>query len=399
MILHVVAILLILGLAYLLMMQGLFSSLIMAVCSIFSLAVATALFSWFAATTELYKLQPTIAEAVSFSLLFAGPLIGLRFLADKFIRSDIYFDVIVDRAGGAIFGLFSGTVMVGALLVVIQLAPFGRVVWGDFSPFTDALRRDKRVAPFFPDDFVVGFGKCISAGSMSAGETWADQHDNLLLEAFCARNTAGRNGRTDVTPGAIQSVTAYDASNWAKAMENTDTPIPTNPVLDAHESTKVVVIRTAVNVSAADDPTPHWWRLPATHFRLLCREMQGNKKVYVSYYPVGYVYYDLDTKAVRAVLGPEDADGNIEPAKLILERPADAGVYGEEKYGTGKIPQDKINLVMDWIYVLPRSATPETLFFRRVDIADVPRSAGAFNPSALREYMLTTPPPDKKKRR
>jgi uncharacterized membrane protein required for colicin V production len=395
MILHLVAILMILGLAYLQMMQGFFSSVIMAVCTVFSAAVAVALFPWFAASTGLYTLQPSIADAVSFGLLFVGPLIGLRFLADKFIRGDIYFDMIVDRVGGAVFGLFSGTVMIGVLLVVIQLAPFGRVVWGDFAPYSDSLRRDKRVAPFFPDEFVVGFGEMISAGSMSADQKWTDQHDDLLLEAFCARNTAGREGRTDAAPGAIKSVALFDGDPWAKAVAGSDTPIPRNPVLDPAESSKVVVMRAEVNVSAADD-ADDWWRLPATHFRLLCRESLGRNKTSRSFYPVGYVYYDDDAKSVKAVIAPEGAENSIEPAKLILERPKDAGVYGDDKYGAGKISQDKINLVMDWIYVLPKSATPEALFFRRADAVKISGVTGAFTPSALREKMLTTPPPEDK---
>lgn len=392
MILYAIAVLLILGLAYLQMMQGLFSSLIMAVCSLFALAIASALFGWFAATTGLYEVQPSLAEAVSFALLFVGPLVGLRALADKYIRSDIYFNLIADRIGGAVFGLFAGVAMIGALLVVIQLAPYGGVVWGDFRPYRDTLQRDQRIVPFFPDEFVAGFGKRISSGSMSAGVKWEDVHDDLLLEAFCARNTAEKFGKRDTTRGALQSAVWYDADAWAGAMKATPTPIPPSPQLPPHEPSRVVVVRAALNVSAADDAEPHWWRLPATHFRLRCRTtMRGTAKKYISLYPVGYVYYDLAAKTVKAALAPENAEKQVEPARLILERPSEAGVYGEERYGRGTIPQEKINLVMDWIYVLPRSATPETLFFRRVDVLQ-PQSGGTFNPSALREKMLTTPP-------
>lgn len=398
MILHLVVLVMILGLAYLQMMQGLFSSIIMAVCTIFSAAVAVALFPWFASSTGLYSLQPTIADAVSFGLLFVGPLIGLRFLADKFVRDDIYFDMIVDRIGGAIFGLFSGTVMIGVLLVVIQLAPFGRVVWGDFQPYADTLRRDKRIAPFFPDEFVVGFGEMISAGSMSADETWTDRHDNLLREAFCARNTVGRHGRTDVTAGAIRSVTLYHADKWADAMDKTDTPVPPCPLREKHDPTKVVVVRVEVNVAAASNEKPFWWRLPATHFRLLCAK-PGTTKTYESFYPVGYVYNDAEAGGIKVVAAPEDAEGNTEPAKLIVMRPDRAGVYGDDRYGKGKIAQDKINLTVDWIYVLPKDVTPEALFFRRVDAVKTPAAVKTFTPSALKEKMLTNPLPEEKKRR
>ncbi|MBN1554543.1 MAG: CvpA family protein [Phycisphaerae bacterium] len=399
MIVYALAVIMILGFAYLQMMQGLFSSIIMAVCSVFSLAAAAALYPWLAGVTNLYTLQPSIADAVSFSLVFVAVLLGLRCLADKFIKGDIYFDVIVDRAGGAVFGLFSATVMVGVLLLVLQLAPFGRVIWGNFSPYSDSLRRDQRIVPFFADEFVVGFSELISAGSMSASEKLTDQHDDLLLEAFCARNTAGHKGKTDVAAGALKSVELFDAAPWAGAMEKTDTPIPSNPVLGEHEPTKVVVVRAEVNVSATDEPTPHWWRLPATHFRLLCVESTGGVKQHRSFYPVGYVYYDLDAKAFKVVAAPEGADNRPEPAKLILERPKESGVYGDDKYGQGKIAQDKINLVMDWIYVLPRNADPEALYFRRVEAVKTPKISGKFTPAALREKMLTTPTEEEKKAR
>jgi hypothetical protein len=165
-------------------------------------------------------------------------------------------------------------------------------------------------------------------------------------------------------------------------------------MLDAREPTKVVVMRVEVNISAGSNESPSWWRLPATHFRLLCRETTGREKTCESFYPVGYVYYDADAKSVKAVFGPEDVDGKVEPAKLILERPMLSGVYGNDRYGTGKVPQDKINMMIDWIYVLPKNAAPEALFFRRVDAVKTPVVSGTFNPSALREKMLTTPSPE-----
>ncbi|MCK5556833.1 MAG: hypothetical protein KAJ01_00530, partial [Candidatus Hydrogenedentes bacterium] len=100
MIIHIAVIALIFGIAYLQMTQGLFSSLVMAVCTVFSAGLAMILYERLGST--MYEVQPVIADAVSLTLLFVAPLFLLRYLADRFINKDILFNVYVDRVGGAV---------------------------------------------------------------------------------------------------------------------------------------------------------------------------------------------------------------------------------------------------------------------------------------------------------
>ncbi len=385
MIIHVMAILLILGIAYLQMTQGLFSSLIMAVCTVFSAGLAIILYEPLA--TTMYNVQPAIADGVSLALLFATSLFVLRYLADQFINKDILFDMYVDRVGGAIFGLLSGTFIIGVLLVVMQLLPFGRVVMGDYRPYNDSLLREKRLAPFFPDDCVVGFGKIISAGSMSGAQSLVQVHDDLLLEAFCTRNTANRHGRVDTEINALRFLGAYQYPDDARNINWEDLDkAPPNPLVPEEIPTKVLIVRVSVNVSATGDKND-WWRLPGTQFRLHCKE----KKTYHSYYPIGYLYYDTKTNGWRSALPPE-SDNVIKPAQLIVMRPKDVAGY-EDASGEGRIAAKDLNLVVDWVYRIPADAVPQTIYFRRVDGAKVKAVQEGFPQRELRGKALKSIPP------
>ena len=394
MIVHIMVIALIFGIAYLQMTQGLLSSLVMAVCTVFSAGLAMILYERLGST--MYEVQPVIADAASLTLLFVGPLFLLRYLADRFINKDILFNVYVDRVGGAVFGLLSGTVMIGVLLVVMQLLPFGRVLLGDYRPYSDSLLRDRRLAPFFPDDFVVGFGKMISAGSMSGSQSLGQAHDNLLLEAFCARNTAGRHGRLDTETNVLKSLGAYeltsgDIKKGIIIWEDLEGP-PPNPVISDDTPTKVLIVRVSVNVSASGDKKD-WWRLPGTQFRLYCKE----KDTYRSYYPIGYLYYDTQTRRWNAALPPSD-DNVIQPARLIVMRPKKAAGY-DLIYGEGTIPQKDLNLVVDWVYRIPADSIPQTVFFRRIDGAKVKEVQEGFPRSELLPKALKTIPSGEERRR
>ena len=395
MIVHIAVIALIFGIAYLQMTQGLFSSLVMAVCTVFSAGLAMILYERLGST--MYEVQPVIADAVSLTLLFVAPLFLLRYLADRFINKDILFNVYVDRVGGAVFGLLSGTIMIGVLLVVMQLLPFGRVLLGDYRPYSDSLLRDRRLAPFFPDDFVVGFGKMISAGSMSGSQSLTQAHDDLLLEAFCARNTAGRHGRLDTETNVLKFLGAYqlkpkDIDGFIK-WEDLDEP-PQNPVVPDYIPTKVLIVRVSVNVSASGDKKD-WWRLPGTQFRLYCKE----KDTYHSYYPIGYLYYDTQTRRWNATLPPND-DNVIQPARLIVMRPKTAAGYSliYEK-GEGKIPEKDLNLVVDWVYRIPADSIPQAVYFRRIDGAKATAVREGFPQRELLPKALKTIPSDKGRRR
>ena len=384
MILNILVIILILGIAYLQMKQGLFSSLVMAICTVLSAGLAMTLFAWMADATGFRQAQPSLADAVCIALLFVIPLFCLRILADKFIPDDIYFHSYTDKIGGAIIGIFTGVITAGILLVVVQMLPFGRSILG-YDPYGDDLCRQQKLSPFRPDDVVVAIGRGLSAGSMSSSTALGNIHDDLLRDASCARNTAGLNGRTDATPDDMKLLGVYDISpKQAQILQISE--------LSGVQATRVLLVRVAINVAATGDEDD-WWRLPGTHFRLYGTEAdEENQTTGRNFYPIGYLVFDpfAAAKAEPSELPPclwqlETSRNNsvLTPMNLVVQRPKDAAAYNQR----GKISQEKLNLVVDWVYRIPTNTTPKSITFRRAATCNIEKIKGNFDKKEIKARL------------
>jgi hypothetical protein len=365
MIIQISSIILVLFFAWLQMKQGLFSCLIMLFCCMVAATVALTTFPAVAAAVGLYSLQPALANSVTVAALFIATLLILRILFDKFIHADIHMPYLLERIGGGALGVIIGMILVGMVVVVMHLLPTGRVILGDYRPFHDTLLRNKTLQPFRPDDFVVGLAGLLADGSMSRNTT---TYPDLLLDAFCARNTAGLQGRVDTPPDAMAIEGAWQWSGQ---------DLPLDPTAPRGVDSRTIVIRTAINAAASGEDD--WWRLPGTHFRL--RGDDGR-----SYYPLAYLIYEGDFRAELPVMNDNDLP---QPALLVVERPLDAGVYGDDKYGRGKIPEDQINLRVDWVWRLPVGVTPVSLTFRQIDRQPIPAVQGELPEKKLKDRALT----------
>jgi hypothetical protein len=374
MILMIVASLLVVGIAWYQARQGLFTTVIMAVCTTLAAVVAMLSYRAVAEVATLYLLQPTLAEGISLTVLFCLLLFVLRILADRLIPSDIHFPLWAEWGLGGLFGLAVGILSVGVLLVVVQLLPVGGDVMGLYKPFDESLQRDQRLLPFCPDDVVAGLGAVTGAGSLSAGDLPAGQAD-LLRTAFCRRNTAGLHGRVGAQADGFALGGVYPG---------VDENVPQSPLPPARTETKVLVVRVSVNAAAANDDT--WWRLPGTQFALACDDG-------TLYYPVAYLLWD---NGVTVVPAPAET-GEPQLTRLLVQRPLSCGVYGEERYTTSgakktdpKIPEGEINLHVDWVYRIPAEAEPQAVIFRGTARAEIERVAESFPVQQLSERMLKT---------
>jgi len=336
MVIIIVAGVLILGIAFYQVVQGLFSALVMSVLTVLCAAAGFALYEPLAELVRPY--QPAHADAGALIAIFIISLLVLRTLTDKFIPGNVVLGIWPDRIVGGALGIITGMILVGVLMVALQLLPFGASVM-TYEPFDDSLQRSSALAPFYCDEFVLGFMKILSRGSLSSTRRFEDVHDDLLLDSFCTRNTAGKFGRTDATPDALRSIGVYTppAGTWRK-------DIPRYPLLDEDEVTKLLVVRCEIDASArdeGDDEGPQQrWRLPATHFRLVCKS--GH-----SYYPVAYLTFG---KGGWSAHPAEAKESPAKIAKLVVVRPA------------GK---DAKSLVVDWVYRIRQDNEPEYLVFRR----------------------------------
>ncbi|MCX6554639.1 MAG: CvpA family protein, partial [Candidatus Aminicenantes bacterium] len=341
------------------------SSMIAAVLSV--LCAAFALNAYPAlASAVLYDRQGPIANGVALIALFVLTLIGSRWLADALVPETVQFGLWADRIGGTAFGLIASMTMVGIVLVIMQMLPFGDFVLG-YTPYDNALRRDQRVWPFCPYDFAVSIGSLGSIGAFGGEGSFNDLHADLLREAACARNMAGANGTTFARLESLRMKSAYmpTPEDLKKALKGAD--IPNDPLLANPMAGKVLLIGMQIDSDAGD--IDDWTRLAGTQFRLVARRGEasagdegGKVKLTggpIDHYPVGYL------------MAVGTADGEVPEWKFTA-----APVNKEGKTQVGKLlatpKRDQIPVIY-WVYQLGRDENPDYVVFRQVSIKEVPR--------------------------
>ena len=355
MLLIALAVLLVLGIIYFQVAQGLYGALIM---TILTILCATMAFNFYESLAQavLYERQPAYADAAALVALFVVPLLVLRLLTDRLLPSNVVLGVWVDRIGGGVLGLITAQVLVGVLLIAVQMLPLGESIL-KYTSHSPSLQRDQRMMPFFPDEFTVGLVKVLSRTSLRGDTSFASRHDDLLLELFCARNTAGKDGRIDALPGHLKTVRVFTPTG--------DPPceLPANPLLDSADLPRTLIVRVTIDVDARGES--NWLRLPATHFRLIAAAKKDPTAI-TSYYPVGF----LTAWKTRRIRNPnrkgvpepqkqsdtwqcefvENTERQVQPGSIIVER---------KRWGQAK------TIIVDWVYQISENDKPRELVFRR----------------------------------
>lgn len=364
--------------------QGLFSALIMTVLTVLCAAVALNLYP---AVGELllYSRQGAFADAVGLTAVFILSLLVLRLIFDWLIAGNAVLGFWPDRIGGLVLGGVSGMILVGVLLVIMQMLPFGPSVLG-YRPYDDALQRDQKLWPFCPDDFAVAVARAVSAGALNSPNGFDKVHDEFLLECFAARNTAGKDGGVNATSNALGAVTAYEPPAEAKGPKAAPPPatagagsapaepdrwvrqVPKDPRAPKDAPTRVLVLRVPVGETATDaDGT---MRLAGTHFRLVGTSGR-------SYYPLGFLTPDPDSEAFKPTFAPAEG-GQTQPARLFVEH---------------KLAKGGTAITLDWVYRIEKQDQPSYLVFRRVARQAVPKPRLALPPLPPRETKPAAPAP------
>ncbi len=384
MILIAITAILILGIAYFQMRQGFFSALLLATWTAIAAGLAVTSYETVAGLVTLYAVEPALANPITLLALFVIGVLILRFAGNKLVHGDILFNVNIDRVGGGLCGLITGVLSVGVLMLVVQMAPLGRTIVG-YSPFTEGLQRDQRLMPFYPDEAVIGFGNILSAGSMSGRQKLADQHPNLLLEQYCGRNTGGLKGRVAAMDEhfRLENIYKFDVDTAEGIWDNLPEALAIHE--DAGDDDNIYVVRVEIAKDAADED--RWWRLPATHFRILAQNVDGES---FDTYPIAYAYWD-GTQSLLARQPEKKEDAAPQPADLIVVRPTsatpsddkdDEPKNGEAEEADGDDDDDDKKtrkkkkkkkggssssmLRVDWVYRLPAETTPKECWFRRI---------------------------------
>lgn len=363
-----IVVVLIIAIAFYQALQGLFSSIVLAVLSILCALLALACYEPLA-KSMLYGPQPATADAIALIAMFVLSLLGLRVVCDMVVKDNVTFGTWPDRIGGGLVGLFSGTVLVGVLTLAAQMLPFGTSVLG-YEPFDETLRPKHRLAPFYPDEFVIALAEKFSVSSLGCGRSFAKAHDNLRLELLCARNMNGADQRVDAPEGSLTVKAVYCPDEKTIRTWQRDTEKTVEGALTARTDTqKICVVRVAV-ADTVREPTgakqrTNWFMLPATHFRLVT----ANHK---SHYPVAYLWFNqLPDKQQWNVAEAELGKGHLpRVARFIVVRPHD----------------NRAQLTVDWVYLIDEAdlggikvasedPTGAYLVFRRAAKAALPQAA------------------------
>jgi uncharacterized membrane protein required for colicin V production len=352
MVIILLALALIAAITFFQVVNGLFSALIMTVLTVLCAALACCYYEPLAEATLGGTAQAPYAKGAALLALFVIPLLALRIVLDRVQRRNLVLGMWADRIGGGALGLITAMILVGILTIVLQLLPFGESIMGYRSHGPD-LRRHHRLAPLYPDEFTLGMFNLLSRTSLGVGKPFSEVHNDLLLESFCMRNSAGKNGTRLAPADCLKIRGIFEPKRDEIPAEIS---IPPNPLLPEGEFQKLIIARVAVQDTATDKD--NWWRLPATQFRLEAKSKRG-------YYPVGYLTgWERPFIAGRRRMrippersawvchGPEeDEEGQLRFDQLYVERESVTG---------------RKELIVDWVYRLREDDEPETMTFRGV---------------------------------
>ncbi len=327
------ALLLILAIVFFQAIQGFFSALVMAACTLAATLIAFGYYEPFA--MMLMSSKPAHAEGFALMALLILPLIGLRVVLDRFLPGNVVPGMWPDRIGGGAVGVFTALLLVGTLLIGIQMMPFDRSILG-YDPYDDDLQPASSIAIDAPA-FTLGLVKTVSAGSFSGDEPFALRHDNLIMELWASRNRP--EGAWAGAPSEAMSVLGlYNVTNVKDDRNNVFAGVPAYPT--APQATKgksqVIVARVSVAAEGVADGDG-WWRLMGTHFRLVA--VDG-----ASFYPVGYLINAGRWHAVTDKVGLVRIDRHV-TGKGQQSKPK------ASKKKTSKSRKSK--LVVDLIYRVP----------------------------------------------
>lgn len=343
MVLILLVTLLILGIAFYQVLQGLYSALIMLLLTIISAMVA---FNYYLPiSAQLQEYMTVYTGPVVLVSLFVLVLLALRLAFDRFLGSNVVLGTWADRIGGGVFGLFTGMILTGVLTIALQMLPFNESVL-TYKPFDEYLERNHRLYPFCPDEFTLGLMEHLSAGSMSGSKTFDAVHDDLLFREFCSRNTAGKNGGKMVPENSFQKLEFY-----ASLPADIDADeVPTYHLAERGPQ-KFIIARTTFSKELADPDG--WWRIPGTHVQLYTMDENGESD---NYYPVGYLTRRVESGRSDSADGVnwqlhtlKGDGGKCKLAELIVARERST---------------DQDSLTIDWIYSIRSEQEPKGITLR-----------------------------------
>ncbi len=197
--LNICALLLVVGIAFMNSIFGLFGGLINAFCAIIAAVVAL---GYSEALNDLITkqtgLHPSYSEPVCLIVLFIITLVALRLAADRGIRGNVRIPMYLDWGGGAVAGIVIGQICVGTLLLGVMMLPFGgKVMQFQRDERDEDNMVDQRGYVEFSrnsiwlrsDEFTAGLVNLLSSGSLRGKTTLASVYPDYAEWVSWSGNT------------------------------------------------------------------------------------------------------------------------------------------------------------------------------------------------------------------
>ncbi len=214
MFMNILVVIFVLAVGYAWMVRGIFNAMIHALCVFVAGAVAFGF--WEPLALILVNLSPergffsfieSVAWGVALVVPFAVVLILLRLATDKLIPNNIKNSSMVDYAGGAVFGIATGIISAGILVISIGNMRVSTEFMGYQPLFYSADRAVgagslvKNDTLWIPVDSIVSktYGN-LSQGSMSTEQPLAYWYPELELTGFASRVSPDGMGRNALRP-------------------------------------------------------------------------------------------------------------------------------------------------------------------------------------------------------
>lgn len=237
MVLQLFALAFVIGITFLQSLYGLFSGIIMVVCSIIAAVVAIGSFE---AVTESLTTQfvshPSYAASGTLVVIFILTLLILRLAADNLIRGSVRLPKYVDVAGGAACGFVSAQLCVGVLMMGVFMLPLGNQVllfkrYVKVTEASDSHKAEIRRAKLWtnPDGFTAGLVSALSSGSLGGQTALASVYPNFVEWIAWTGNTVQKESYSAPTRDKDKG---YDSLTVVESWEQTQ------PLADARYRTK-----------------------------------------------------------------------------------------------------------------------------------------------------------------
>ncbi|MFQ5422449.1 MAG: CvpA family protein [Phycisphaerae bacterium] len=192
--------------------QGLFSALIMFVESAVACMVA---FDLYETVYDLIheSIGPGIGFPLSLMAIFLVMLLLLRVASDKLIPGNVHVHQYLNWAGGSLFGLFTGLIVVGTALIAIEMLPIGSSLFGfeRYQQDDEGLPVRKNLT-FKPDAFVAGMLDTFSTGRFGGDNPFAHAKPGLIDDLYSARCSTQTEARHVLPKDALAVQACWDAS-------------------------------------------------------------------------------------------------------------------------------------------------------------------------------------------